>query len=91
MNELEQAHIDALRALSVPHKVFKYLGDEIRLGTERLIRGTLVYLDPATQVRSSAQSAPVWSINGVPSGWVRPIEVSLSLLQEVVKASNESM
>jgi len=87
MSEKEQTHVDALRALTVPHKVFKYLGDEIRLGgTERLIRGTLVYLDPQVQVRSSTRSAPVWAINGVGSGWVRPIEVSLSLLQEVVKA-----
>jgi len=86
MTEVEQQSVDAIAALAVPHKVFKYLGDEIRLGTERLIKGTLVYLDPQAQVRSSARSARVWAINGVASGWVRPIEVSLSLLQEVVKA-----
>jgi len=88
MTEVEQQSVDAIAALAVPHKVFKYLGDEIRLGTERLIKGTLVYLDPQAQVRSSARSARVWAINGVASGWVRPIEVSLSLLQEVVKTMN---
>jgi len=86
MSEKEQAHIDALAALAVPHKVFKYLGDEIRRGSEQLHKGTLVYLDPQIQVRSSARSARVWAINGVTSGWLRPIEVNLSLLQEVVKA-----
>lgn len=59
MSAREQAHVDALRALTVPHKVFKYLGEEIKQGTERLIRGTLVYLDPQVQVRSSTRSAPV--------------------------------
>jgi len=86
MSEKEQAHIDAIAALAVPYKVFKYLGDEIRLGSEQLHKGTLVYLEPKAQVRSSTRSAPVWAINGVTSGWLRPIEVSLSLLREVVKA-----
>jgi hypothetical protein len=61
------------------------MGDEIRQGTERLIKGTLVYLDPQAQVRSSSYSAEVWAIDGVSSGWKRPISVSVSLLQEVVK------
>ncbi len=86
MTEKEQAHIDALAALAVPHKVFKYLGDEIQQGTERLIKGALVYLDPQTQVRSTTISAPVWSINGVGSGWKRSVDVSLSFLKEVRKA-----
>jgi len=85
MNELEQAQIDALAALAVPHAVFKYLGEEIKLGAERLIKGTLVYIDPRAQVRSNARSALVWAINGVSSGWLTPIEVSLSLLKEVIK------
>jgi hypothetical protein len=85
MSAEEQAHVDALAALAVPHKVFKYMGDEIRQETERLIKGTLVYLDPQAQVRSSSYSAPVWAINGVTSGWKRPINISFSLLQEVVK------
>jgi len=85
MTETEKAHVDALRALAVPHKVFKYLGEEIRQGTERLIKGTLVYIDPLTLVRSTARSAKVWAINGVPSGWQQPVEVSLNLLKEVVK------
>lgn len=29
MTESQQAYIDAIRALTVPHKVFKYLGEEI--------------------------------------------------------------
>jgi hypothetical protein len=86
MSAEEQAHVDALAALSVPHKVFKYMGDEIRQGQARLIKGTLVYLDPAVQVKPTAYDAPVWSINGVASGWFSPINVSLSLLLEVVKA-----
>ena len=86
MSEEEQAHIDGLAALAVPHKVFKYMGDEIRQGTQRLIKGTLVYLDPAAFVKPTAYDAPVWSINGVASGWFSPINVSLSLLLEVVKA-----
>jgi hypothetical protein len=85
MSEKEQAHVDALAALAVPHKVYKYLGDEIKQGTQRLIRGTLVYLDPRTQVRAKARSVLVWALNGVPSGWKQPIEVSLNLLKEVVK------
>ncbi len=85
MNESEQAQVDALAALQVPHKVFKYLGEEIKLGAERLIKGTLVYIDPKAQVRSNARSALVWAINGVSSGWLNPIEVSLSLLKEVIK------
>ena len=47
---------------------------------------TLVYLDPVLQVRASTYSALVWAINGISSGWKQPVEVSLSLLQEVVKA-----
>lgn len=85
MSAEEQARVDALAALAVPHKVFKYMGEEIKQGTERLIKGTLVYLDPQAQVRSSSYSAPVWAINGVTSGWKRPINISFSLLQEVVK------
>jgi hypothetical protein len=84
MSAEEQAHVDAIAALSVPHKVFKYIGDEIRQGTERLIKGTLVYLDPQSQVRSSSYSAEVWAIDGVSSGWKRPINVSFSLIKEVV-------
>jgi len=53
--------------------------------SERLLRGTLVYVDPQTMLRTTAYSAPVWAINGVRSGWVRPIEVSFSQLKEVVK------
>ena len=90
MNQEEQARVDALAALSVPHKVFKYMGDEIRQGTERLIKGTLVYLDPQAQVRSSSYSAEVWAIDGVSSGWKRPINVSFSLIKEVVKAIKPS-
>lgn len=86
MTESQQAYIDAIRALTVPHKVFKYLGEEIKQETQRLIKGTLVYLDPALQVRASTYSALVWAINGISSGWKQPVEVSLSLLQEVVKA-----
>lgn len=85
MNELDQAHVDGLAALAVPYKVFKYLGDTIVQGTERLLRGALVYVDPQTQVKATAYDAPVWSINGVASGWKRPINISFSLLQEVMK------
>ena len=85
MTEKEQDLVDALAALAVPHKVFKYLGEEIKLGAERLIKGTLVYIDPRAQVRSNARSALVWAINGVSSGWKQPVEVSLSLLKEVIK------
>ena len=46
LTESEQAQVDSLAALQVPHKVFKYLGEEIKLGAERLIKGTLVYIDP---------------------------------------------
>jgi hypothetical protein len=90
MSAEEQAHVDALAALAVPHKVFKYLGDEIRQGTQRLIKGTLVYLDPQVQVRSSSYSAKVWAIDGVSSGWKRPINVSFSQIKEVVKAIKPS-
>jgi hypothetical protein len=85
MSEKEQAHVDALAALAVPYKVFKYLGEEIQLGTERLLSGMLVYIDPQAQVRATASSVPVWAINGVSVGWKRAINVSLSVLQEVVK------
>ncbi len=85
LSESEQANVDAIAALAVPYKVFKYLGDEKKQGTERLIKGTLVYLDPRTQVRSTACSARVWALNGVPSGWQQPVEVSFNLLKEVVK------
>ena len=85
MSQKEQDKVDALAATSVPHRVFKYLGDDFQQGTERLIKGMLVYLDPHTQVRTNASSVPVWAINGVTSGWVRPIHVSISLLHEVVK------
>ncbi len=40
MNVEEQSHVDALAALAVPHKVFKYLGDEIKQGQARLIKGS---------------------------------------------------
>lgn len=86
MSKSEQAHVDAIAALAVPYKVYKYLGDTIVQGTSQLLQGTLVYIDPHTIVRSTASSAPVWTINGVSSGWSRPIQVSLSLLQEVSKA-----
>ncbi len=85
LTEKEQVDVDALAALAVPHKVFKYLGDEIRLSAERLLKGTLVYIDPRTHFRSTARSVLVWAINGVSSGWLTPIEVSFSLLREVVK------
>lgn len=86
MSEKEQSHIDALLALAVPYKVFKYLGEEIKLGQARLLKGTLVYLDPRTQVRANAYSLPVWAIDGVANGQRKPINVSVSLMQEVVKA-----
>ena len=87
LQELEQAHIDAIAALAVPYKVFKYLGEELTLGTQRLVRGELVYIDPQTQLRrSTAVTAPVWAINGVGSGWKRSVDVSLSLLKEIRKA-----
>ena len=85
MSAEEQAHVDALAATAVPHKVFKYLGDTIVQGTERLLRGVLVYVDPQAQLRTTAHTAPVWAINGVTSGWKRPININFSLLQEVVK------
>ena len=85
MSQNEQVIVDGLAALAVPHKVFKYLGDTIVQGTERLLRGALVYVDPQAQLRTTAYTAPVWAINGVASGWKRPISVSVSLLQEVVK------
>jgi len=85
MTEKEQSQIDVIAALAVPQKVYKYVGDEIRQGTERLTPGTLVYLDPHTPVRASAHNAPVWALNGVASGWTRPMDVSFSVLQEVVK------
>lgn len=86
MSDVEQATVDAIRALAVPYKVFKYLGEEIKVGTQRLIRGMLVYIDPQTQVRASAYSVPVWAIDGVASGLRKPINVSVSLMREVVKA-----
>lgn len=85
MSEKEQATVDALAALAVPHRVFKYMGDEIGQGAERLMRGMLVYIDPAAKTRSTALSAPVWAIDGVTCGWKRAINVSLSLLKSVVK------
>lgn len=87
MTEKEQARVDAIAALAVPHRVFKYLGDTIVQGSSRLLKGTLVYIDPQTQLRANAYSAPVWAINGVSSGWQRPVSVSQSLLKEVVKAA----
>jgi len=86
LTEFEQAHVDAIAALAVSHKIFKYMGAEITHGTERMVKGTLVYLDPHAQVRGGVSSAPVWAINGVGSGWKQPIYVCLGLLQEVVKA-----
>jgi len=86
MTEKEQSQIDAIAALAVPQKVYKYVGDEIRQGTERLMPGTLVYLDPHTPVRASDQSAPVWALNGMANGWTRPIDVSFSMLKEIAKA-----
>lgn len=86
MSQKEQDKVDAIAATSVPQRVFKYLGDSFQQGTERLIKGTLVYVDPQTQVRTTASSVPVWAINGVSSGWNSPIHVSISLLHEVVKA-----
>ncbi len=86
MSAEEQAHVDALAALAVPHRVFKYLGNTIVQGSSRLVKGALVYIDPATQLRANAYSAEVWTINGVSSGWQRSVNVSLSLLKEVTKA-----
>jgi len=85
MTEKEQSHIDAIAALAVPYKVYKYLGNDIRQGTEQLIRGMLIYVDPRTRVKISTHSVPVWAINGVTTGWQQPIDVSFSLLREVVK------
>ena len=86
MSQNEQAIVDGINALAVPHRVFKYVGDTVVQGTSRLLKGALVYIDPATQLRANAYSAEVWAINGVSSGWQRSVNVSLSLLKEVTKA-----
>lgn len=49
-----------------------------------------MYLDPQFEVKATAGSAKVWAINGVSSGWKRPISVSFSQIKEVVKAIKPS-
>ncbi|WP_449416066.1 DUF3987 domain-containing protein [Phormidium nigroviride] len=91
LNLLQQAHIDSIAANAVPHKVYKYLGQPIKVGQQRLKSGALVYIDPqmAARMRPSAINASVWDLNGVPRGWKEPVEVPLSDLKEVVKFNSE--
>ena len=91
LNLLQQAHIDSIAANAVPHKVYKYLGQPIKVGQQRLKHGALVYIDPqmAARMRPSAMNASVWDLNGVPRGWTEPVEVLLSDLKEVVKFNSE--
>ncbi|MDB9514988.1 DUF3987 domain-containing protein [Kamptonema animale CS-326] len=91
LNLLQQAHIDSIAANAVPHKVYKYLGQPIKVGQQRLKSGALVYIDPQTaaRMRPSAMNASVWDLNGVPRGWTEPVEVPLSDLKEVVKFNSE--
>lgn len=91
LNLLQQAHIDSIAANAVPHKVYKYLGQPIKVGQQRLKSGALVYIDPQTaaRMRPSAMNASVWDLNGVPRGWKEPVEVPLSDLKEVVKFNSE--
>ncbi len=91
LNLLQQAHIDSIAANAVPHKVYKYLGQPIKVGQQWLKQGALVYIDPqaAARMRPSAMNASVWDLNGVPRGWKEPVEVLLSDLKEVVKFNSE--
>lgn len=82
LSESEQNRIDAIAALAVPYKVYKYCGE----ATGQLRSGALVYIDPSATLRALGRFAPVWVLNGVARGWKAPVEVSLSLLRSVVKA-----
>jgi len=79
----EQAQIDSIAATAVPYQVYKYLGK----GQEQLTGGQLVYIDPDSDRSKNVDYVPVWLIDGTECGWKAPINVSLSELQAVSKAT----
>ena len=91
LSEEQQSKIDALSATSVPYEVYKYTGQPIVRDGQKLNSGTLVYIDPNTEVRKGASLVPVWLLRGAYIGWLHAVQVSRHFLTLVEKAVTETV
>ena len=87
LSSQQKQQVDAVSAQSVPHAVYKYVGNSLKQDGQRLPTGALVYIDPNAKVnRAVSRQVPVWLLRCLELGWRCAIAVSRDCL-ELVKES----
>ena len=90
MSQEQQIKVDGLKATTVPHEVYKYIGNKKQVDGQVIEPGTLVYLDPQTNNKNRLH-LKVRLLEGLNQSWQKVIEISRDALQAVEKVVNDGL